>query len=339
MKRFLMFLAVCVIASCTSTPTKFGASGGTASPIIPASWTVPAWFIDPTNSSGTASDTNNCTTSATACLTWQEVNVHRWGCGGIPTACPRLRQNTAIEFLSSHVDDTDPVYFNPSVEGGIVTVFGPLGVAQQVASGVLSNVTAKNRSTPQLLLAQSGATAPGQFVVNSTHPSRAWTYKLSSGSIYSMTEPAVAATVPSTTPCGAGVDTWANGDSVIVYQPVAVDLVQIHPVLEHLNGGFTNSGLYIQNLAVLAPSSFDQVAIGFTQFVESYSQRFLAVDGGFTALALNLCNSVEKQGLRNTQTTVPITINAGAAGVGSTNSVEFTSLVNDVIVVCVLFLK
>ena len=89
MKKFLLFLAVCVVSSCTPTPTKFGASGGTASPIIPASWTVPCVVYRSGNSSGTASDSNNCTTSATACLTWHQINDARWGCQGSPSVCPR----------------------------------------------------------------------------------------------------------------------------------------------------------------------------------------------------------------------------------------------------------
>ena len=325
MRKFVLFLAICVIAACNSTspPTihTFGAAGGTTSPIIPASWTTPAWFIDPANSSGTASDSNNCTAAGTPCLTWHEINDHRWGCIGSPKGCPRLRQNTAIEFLSSGSNDSDPVYFYPTIENAaVVKVFGPLGASQQVASGTLSNVTAKNRSTPQLLLAQSGATAVGQLVVNTNgaHPSRAWTYALSSGSIYKMTQPVTAASVPGA--CGTEVDTWANTDTVVVYAPVLENLVDVSAVFEEYNGGFTNNFVYIYNIGILDPASFDTLHISNASLYESVSQRAIRLDGnpGFT---YSLCNNEIAQNFSGGSISGQTVLDAGAIGLNAQNNV------------------
>jgi hypothetical protein len=59
-----------------------------------------------------------------------------------------------------------------------VSIQGVIGPSQQVATGTLSNVVAKNRAAGQLLetTLPAGA-APGQPVVNSTHSSRACVYK------------------------------------------------------------------------------------------------------------------------------------------------------------------
>jgi hypothetical protein len=338
MNKFLLFLTVCVISACAPTPTKFGASGGTASPIIPASWTVPAWFIDPANSSGTASDNNNCTTSATACLTWHEINDHRWGCQGSPTVCPRLQQNTAIEFLSSQTNDNDPVYFFPAIEAGaVIQIFGPLGATQQVASGVLSNVTAKNRATPQLLLAQSGATAPQQLVVNSTHPSLAWTYKLSSGSIYSMTEPSTAVTLP-TSVCGTPVDTWTNGDSVVVYQPVTVNIPSIGATWSEASGTLTNSIIFLHNINVGHLSGsltrFTNSILGNGQLLESSATNLITPAGGRSSFSgVTYCNVSMSQGFRAVSPGFAFVFNGGSFDTAGTDSFLSNSYItNDAII-------
>src|ERR1700734_4146156 len=56
--------------------------------VIPTSWTVQSWFIDPANSTETASDNNDCVTASTPCLTWAEIYYNRMGCAG-QNNCPR----------------------------------------------------------------------------------------------------------------------------------------------------------------------------------------------------------------------------------------------------------
>lgn len=343
---FLLLLADLSL-SLTGCPDKGDTSDGgggarhrlgiTANRYIPNSWQVPAWFIDPANSTGCASDSNNgtsatCSGAAGPLLTWHHLNDELWGCesaaGG---GCPRLQQSTTITFLSSHPDATDPVYFYPAIENqAVVQLVGALGSAQQIATGVLSNVTAKNRSTPQLLLAQSGATAVNQLVVNATHASRAWTYKLSSGSIYSMTEPSVAVTIPGG--CGAGVDTWANGDTVTVYQPVSVNIVDVGAKTEQLSGANSNYVVYLYNLNIYGPGSFDNAFLSNVYAMEMSTARYVTLFGS-AQFGLNECNSVFNNGVRTAYSSVSATFNGGALGSSGQNTVLSNSnLVNDVIV-------
>lgn len=335
MKKFFLFLAICVIAACQPTARTLGASGGTASPIIPASWTVAAWFIDPANSSGTASDSNNCTTSATACLTWHQINDVRWGCQGSPIGCPRLQQTTAIEFLSSQSTNADLVYFFPTIENGaVVQIFGPLGASQQIASGVLSNVTAKNRATPQLLLAQSGVTAVGQLVVNSTHPSRAWAYKLSSGAIYSMTEPETPVVIPSSQfACASEVDTWTNGDSVVVYQPVKINIAAVSPIFEGF--GTNNAPVYIYNIAIADLAAAANItAISGSVLWESSISKQMAATPALSPQPLTQCNAFMSSNVSSFisstgGSTPPLFFKAGA--MTGVNSLTNTGFFDDII--------
>lgn len=309
-------------------PQVLAASGAT--PIIPTSWTVPAWFVDPANSSGNASDGNACTTSGAPCLTWHEINDHRWGCVGNPYNCPRFQQGTTITFTSSHTDDTDPVYFRPAWELGAnaPVIAGALGASQQIASGVLSNVTAKNRATPQLLLAQSGANAIGQYVVNSTHSSVAWTYALSSGSIYKMTQPEVPIVLPSNA-CTAEVDTWANGDSVTVYQPVSVNIVAISGVFDKFNGGFSNSAIILHNINIFDSGSFDAAELKNATLLESASARIVSEDATWQN-GFGICNSyiVNMKGGSISQTLI---ISAGVLGPQTSDIVD-VAIVGDIII-------
>jgi hypothetical protein len=236
-------------------PPVMAAIAGT--PSIPASWTVPAWFIDPTNSSTHASDSNNCTTSSTPCLTWHQINDQRWGCIGNANECPRLRQNTTITWMSSQSDNTDPVYYRPSSENqSYVIMQGTLGSGQQVATGVLGTVTAKNRSTPQLLTAvlPAGTYAAGELIQNATHSSEARLYALVSGTTWKISQPLVPVVITNPyfnspfTP--VEVNNWTAGDTVTIYSPVNVNIVDFSPVWADYNQtGFNNQpSLYALNV-------------------------------------------------------------------------------------------
>jgi hypothetical protein len=211
---------------------------------LPLSWSEPSWFVDPANVTGMAGDSNNCTANAQPCLTYEGIAA-KWN-----TYSPRLRQNTTITFLSSHTDDTDPVYLSPYIEhGAIVSLEGALGPGQQVASGTLSNVVAKNRASGQLLAATLPAgAAPGQFVVNTTHPSCAWVYKSAGGSDWFVSQPHLPD--PS---ASAELDTWADGDSVALYELVAVNVAGLAPALS--DGTNSNSNFALKHVALFAPTS------------------------------------------------------------------------------------
>lgn len=235
-------------------PMAFGAQ-----PIIPVAWTVPQWYLDPNNVSGTASDTNDCVTTSTACRTCQEIEAHRWG-----TYSPRLRQVTHITALSSQTADqgnADPCYFSPFGEnnGGMLIVNGVLNATTQVATGTLGTVTAKNRNTPQTLNAVlPGGVAAGEFIVNSSTvpPSAAWIYKNVSGSTWAISQPLARAAAPVTTVFLAEVDTWAAGNTVTIYSPAALNIAVWSPVQESFDNTFAaNNYSTILNLNVFDPES------------------------------------------------------------------------------------
>lgn len=258
-------------------------SSQTLGPIIPISWTVPQWYVDPSNVSGTASDNNNCTTTSTPCLTWHEINDHRWGCQGSPSDCPRLRQTTTITFLSSHTDSSDPVYFQPAIETtGTISIQGAAPTV--VASGViLSGTTPKSRTagSNSLLITNLGASGAADLLVqNTTHPSRAWAFKSLGGNSFSMTQPLTLATVPGTpTVPGPEVDTWTNGDSVNILRPVAVNLVKVNPTFSDVNTSTFANVLYLYQITIFSPSANqDQAFLGtFVTGEEMSSERIVNV--------------------------------------------------------------
>ncbi len=188
-----------------------------------ASWTTPAWFIDPANRTGAASDSNTCTTADAPCLSYAEIAT-RWD-----TTSPTLGQDTTVTFLSSHTDNRDPVYLAPYLTNGAnLLVQGTLGADQQVAAGVLGTVVPKNRGTSQTLQAilPAGAAA-GQLIVNATHDSRAWVYANAGGNSWLISQPlAPQVLVTQAAPSPPEVDTWAAGDAVTLYNPVSIDVVQ-----------------------------------------------------------------------------------------------------------------
>jgi hypothetical protein len=273
---------------------------------IAASWTVPAWFVN----RSTGSDGNTCTTSGSPCKTYAEIAA-RWG-----TYSPRLRQNTTITFLApGETDGTDPVYFNPYVENHAqVKVVCPLDGTTQVGSAVtLASVTAKVRATPQLLQADLGSADAGAslttnlLLVNATHPSSAWTYKVVSGTIFSLSQPLLLPVDPFGISFPSEVDTWANGDTVNVYNPVKINLVQVKPVFSDENnypdgGAGLQQALIIQNCTIFDPDTFHgaSVLVGEGAYLfESLVTRQLVLDkwSNNGRILLNLVNVDAQQSL------------------------------------------
>jgi hypothetical protein len=284
--------AACFGGKCKGSQVKPALAASGTTPIIPPSWTIPNWYRDIANSTGCASDTNSGTAatctggcSGSVCpsgigpvKTYQEIAIHRWG-----TFSPRLQQATVLTGLSSDTTANDPIYWTPYHElGGYSQIQGSLGTAQQVCSTTLSAVTAKNRATPQLLnvtFASCAGAAANMLVVNSTHSSRATIYKSGSGSSWYMSQPQAPQTPPyfPLSPAPSEVDTWAIGDSVVVYQPVALNVVQYAPVQTSYNGSFDNLGFAYQ-FTVYDPGGAgnDDLFIGLgTTWQDVQIQRFV----------------------------------------------------------------
>lgn len=251
-------------------------------PIIPSSWTVPAWVIDPVN----GNDNNTCVTNGSACKTYAEVAA-RWG-----TYSPRLRQNTTLTWLTSQPDNTDPVYFTPYVENdSLVQIIGTL---TQVASVSLASVTAKNRNAPQLLQADLGASgAADQFLINTTTGGRAWVYKVVAGTVFAISQP-MAAVTPPFSATGTEDNAWANTNTVTLNTPTTVDLQAVAP--RDGQNATSNKLVYILNVKTISLG-------GFGSFYTNGGVR--AVECSFYApvlLAEPLTPVVFKAGMFNSET-------------------------------------
>ena len=269
---------------------------GPRDPIIPASWGVSQWFVDPANSSGTASDTNDCETVATACLTYQEIANHRWG-----SYSPRLQQSTTVTWVSSG-SSSDPVYFSPYVEGGPVSF---VGTPVQVATGTITGLVAKNRITGQLLTVTlaSGLAAP-TLIKNTTRGTGAWLYKNISGSTWSLSQPLPSpATNDNITP--REDDTWANGDS---YFALTMPTIHVREIINH-QANFANGTILIKNFALAGADSRDPIRIwGATNIAECSIQAMLQDEGAI--------HSGPESGLLNDDFAASFALLAGSPNTG-----------------------
>ena len=212
------------------------ASGGDRASVIPPAWTVPAWVIDTPSSSGCASDNNNGTQSTCGAagsfqgplLTYSEL-AERWG-----TYYPRIQQSTSLTILGSE-NTSDVIYINPLVEstsGVYFTISCALGAAQQAWTGTLGATSGGPPARSTLLQSVLPASGPAtnQLLVNSTHPSRAWT-TTNSGTTWNITQPVTGcATAAACSP--SEVITWTVGDTITAYTPSNIYLVQALPTAQ-----------------------------------------------------------------------------------------------------------
>jgi hypothetical protein len=330
-----------VVAACTSPSGEWRCSGkkpatfmasGASTPIIPASWTVPKWIVDPANASGTASDSNDCVTTSTACLTWQEINVHRWGCLGNPVLCPRLQQNTTITFTSSQPGSTDPVALYPALESNAwIAVTGSLGAAQQVCTGNLSAVTNFVVGTNTLTkVTLPCAAAVNDLVVDSTNPSGFWTYEVNGAApaYFTSTPLSSAASYTLGTALGFGTEVTIGADAVTVYSPVSINLVAFSPTML---GSISTAVSSVSNLRISGGTlNRDASTVGGTGqglvYTNVQSSRLVTVERYWTRtfqVWLNndfsgaMTNYALTPGSGITLDTEPIGIIGGIVGVGS----------------------
>jgi hypothetical protein len=118
-------------------------SNGSAGP-SPVFLTQAAWFIDPQNVSGFASDANNGATAITPLLTYQEAYERVFGQG--PGAV--LRQNTTVTWLSAPTGLADPINVNVGVAGGFTLTFQAAAPTTRI-TGTFTGVTGINPATNQ----------------------------------------------------------------------------------------------------------------------------------------------------------------------------------------------
>jgi len=333
--------AACVNGRCVGVKPLLAAGGST--PIIPPSWTVPAWFIDPANSATCAADTNSgtsatCTGGCTGgtcpsgigpLLTYQELNVHRWECLGNPVACPRLRQNTTVTFLSSQSSNTDPVYVRWGIENGAqTTITGP--ALTTLATGTLGTTVAKSRSTNTFPFRSTfnGSAAVGGFF-SCTHTSTTgfgWLNTSIGANVFTTTQPLTTGTTFALASAATEVDTCTTGDAFTLYNaPVSVNIVDFEPIFVDADGGFDNWASIV-HITVLDPTGIadDPIFIGsHTAFLESSVQRVIEVANAINIeenVSHLLSNSLTLGGVTASGTAmapfsaVQFTVNAGSIG-------------------------
>lgn len=226
-----------------------GAPGGLVPPPN-GSWGVGAWFIDPQH----GSDANSGLSSGSPLKTYARL-TELWG-----TVAPLLKQPTVIQFLSAHTDNTDPVICKPYTSGPSAYC-AIKGVRTLVASGALSGVVPKARTTPQLLEATLAAgLAAGQLVVNTTHAGEAMLYALASGTTWKVSQPVTLATLPPTL-VQFEVNSWANGDAYEVFSLTNVNIVEFSPTTLDYDQTNLNNLSVLQDLVVWDPATLGEMFI------------------------------------------------------------------------------
>ncbi len=242
-KRVALAFLLALVVACkpaAKTETKLSATQGQVGPfVIPPSWKQAAWFLDGSNVSTCASDNNrtcsssSCTSGDGPCLTFGSI-LSRWG-----TYEPLIQQKTTLTIMSSMVYP-DTIYMQPRIQ-----YLGTYPSANFIVScnlptatwsGAIGTVTAKNRATPQLLTANLSSftgVVTNQLLVNATHPSEAWTYKVASGSVWDISQPVTGCDTAASFPCPTPlteVDTWATSDVVSAYTPYTIYMASFEPV-------------------------------------------------------------------------------------------------------------
>lgn len=263
-KRIFSLLLVSIVASCSTRRQLHPLGSGAEQPITPSSWLVPAWFVDPQNSSSTASDNNNCTSSVTACLTFGEILIHRLG-----TLEPTFQQITTFTLLSPQSIGQDPIFFYPNLSnGGQANIIGTLTLITGGGSVIVGTVTPKNRSTPQLLTVAGmpAATIKNNFVCNATRSNSCAFVDSIAGGVATMQQPLSAASyvIPTTgLPVITEDNTWTTGDTINVYNlPPLINLEAWRPKGSDITSGGVYPYGWIQNITIA-----DTSASGLSAFI------------------------------------------------------------------------
>jgi filamentous hemagglutinin family protein len=235
-------------------------------------WNQAAWYIDPANSSGCASDTNNCSQSSCGgggskqgpCLTYNTGVVHnKWG-----TRSPVISANVTITWMSSQglgVDGgatttalQDPMIFDPilssiapdtNFNGPTVLITGTTSTTSTTITALTAKVIGGNGTRFQVTcVGCNTAAAQFSFFQNAAR-SNSIAWQLEAATTF-FSQPLGAATVNSngaTPSTGAEVNNWTNGDTLAITSLPAVNIVEIKPTL---NTNFGNGQIVLKDLYI-----------------------------------------------------------------------------------------
>lgn len=291
--------AACFGGKCKGSQVK-PLLGAAANPIIPPSWTVPNWYIDPAKSVVCASDSNSgtsatctggcngtvCTSGIGPMVTYQALSTQRWG-----TYSPRLQQATTLTQLSADSAGSDPKYLDPYIEdGGYLNYVCNVGATQTVGSGTIGSVSGgpSSRSGHALTsatftIAGSPALAAGMLVKDTTNSAYTWLYTNTSGTTWRLFQPLAPTTTPVQYFIAPAEVAIASTDSVTLYTLMNAD---IRESLPHYTENTSNAGgaaVYVTHCNLWQPSSFSP-AVRFGEGValieSTHSRTIVYGDGG-----------------------------------------------------------
>lgn len=273
-------------------------------------------FIDPQNVSGGAGTGPGFGTSASSPLLSYAALAQQWG-----TLSPVLNTSTTLTWLSSVTDGSDPVICRPIIRGTTNPFLIQGAAPTLVANVTLSGVVPKSRAAGanSLLQATLGTSAAqGLLLENLTHPSRAWVYTLVSGTTWNISQPLTKATIGGSIVLPE-VDTWANGDSVQILQPVAVNIVDLEPTYTDIFDAVSNNEAYLYNLIAAAPIANSVMYLGDVRVHECRIDRFVQGRGASPKRGLVFSNVDSKAGWEFMQGAATM-----FAGVGRGSSITFS---------------
>lgn len=211
---------------CSKKPAVTLMSAG-QQPIIPSSWTVPLWVLDPANSTGCASDNNpgitvSCAGGGGPLLTMNELIRHRWG-----QSNPQLQQTTDIWPISSETVGQERIFpLNPiMVKAGsnFELICTPTNIGTSFAAGVVTAVSRVNPGNDLKIATMPAGAAKGVIVQNITHPSYAIIHSMS-GATATMDQPLNGTTVVGIAGGYGENNSWTTGDTLQLLQPCLLNL-------------------------------------------------------------------------------------------------------------------
>lgn len=197
--------------------------------------------------------------------------VPKWG-----TNEPKLSQTTTLHIITPQPANVEEIILAPQLIGEVNFIIK--GTPQLVATFNMGTVTAKARATNTQFQStgfSAGGLAVGQLVHNNTGGKDSWCFiRTLVGGTAKLTQPlaplvAGIDTLYFATP--AEIDTWANGESVSVYNPCKLNLRSIVATGGgNSDGSVTTPGVWMEYIEVIDGSGVAGTSTFAPQFSGNY---------------------------------------------------------------------
>lgn len=208
-----------------------------------------AWFVDDQDLFG-GNDENTGLDAAHPVRTKAEI-MRRWG-----TWSPEIQGvNVVVTYLSADTAGNDPGLFSPLlINGATLTHTAALPAAAFTATllAVTPNNTGASpgNALESTFTTLTGAVAANMILVNATRGnSRALAVRNLGAGNWLLSQPLTPYTAL-TTPAPANVDTWAAGDSISGFVPIAVDIAIVGGKISTIFNSTFSPGHVVQNITV-----------------------------------------------------------------------------------------